>query len=49
MADINGDEEAMEESYCEYCDFGYGEPEDDCYCEDNCGAIGCQGQNVKIN
>jgi len=54
MPDINDDlypgspddeEEVMEETYCEYCDFGYGIPEDDCYCEENCGAIGCQGQD----
>lgn len=33
--------------YCGFCEFGYGIPEDDCYCEESCGVIGCQGQKIE--
>jgi hypothetical protein len=31
--------------YCSWCDFGEGLPEDDCFCDGNCGVTGCQGLN----
>ena len=34
--------------YCSWCDFSEGEPEDDCFCDENCGAIGCQGSNEDL-
>ena len=30
------------DEYCSWCDFNEGTL-DDCYCEENCGEIGCQG------
>jgi hypothetical protein len=36
-------------AYCEYCDYGMGVPEDDCFCEENCGAIGCQGVKISVS
>jgi hypothetical protein len=35
---------SVENKYCPFCDFHYGEP-DSCLCDENCGAIGCQGSN----
>lgn len=31
------------DNYCSWCDYGY-DSEDDCTCEDDCGANGCQGE-----
>jgi len=36
-------EAELENKYCGYCIYHYGIAEDDCYCEENCGEIGCQG------
>ena len=39
----------FEDKYCPSCDYGFDEPQDSCLCNENCGAIGCQGSNVPQN